>query len=95
MNCDRIWITLIFFTMFTFSESEKRVKFLNKKLKEMKKLENYEIIEENFDVTGKDEYQPSLNILCIMNFLEENHIYYLDFHDQIAQIMNKMFSRLK
>ena len=61
----------------------------------MKKIQKYEIIEEDFDAAGKDQYQPSLNILCIMSFLEENNIFYLDFHDQIAEIMTKMFARLK
>lgn len=51
MNCDRLWLTLIFYTLLTFYESKKRVKYIEKKLEQMEnkenKIEEYEIIEEN------------------------------------------------
>lgn len=41
------------------------------------------------------EYEPSVDFMCILNFFEYHHIIFIDFHDEITFILNKIFAKLK
>ena len=74
MNCDRKWLTLIFFVLLSFHESKERIKWTEKKVKEMKKkekkLEQFDILEDEECKQKEEQYEPSLHFVCILQYFE-------------------------
>lgn len=69
---------------------------MKKQKKLERKMSDYEIIEANERMgDGGGEYQPSVDFMCILHYFEDNQIIFIDYHDDVAFLLNKIFAKIK
>jgi len=46
-------------------------------------------------MSKKKDYEPSIDFMCILHFFDDNQIIFIEYHDDVAFLLNKIFARLK
>lgn len=46
-------------------------------------------------MSRRKDYEPSIDFMCILHFFDDNRIIFIEYHDDVAFLLNKIFARLK